>query len=133
MGEMQTKYAPLQEAAGTQGEIWFMICTAFSEKEFEQLLFGEEHINCDTWKERTVYDGGYTADSAVVQWFWEVVSSFTARDQAQLLEFCRGSSALPPDGFRNLKFILRRSGDDVGRLPEAHTCEFAVDLPPYVS
>mmetsp|Transcript_27064 Transcript_27064/g.60937 ORF Transcript_27064/g.60937 Transcript_27064/m.60937 type:complete len:109 (-) Transcript_27064:86-412(-) len=61
--------------------------------------------------------------------FWEVVESFTAGERTQLLAWARGSSALPPTGFRDLSFLLRRDPRGSGRLPTAHTCEFAVDLP----
>lgn len=35
---------------------------------------------------------GYTAASSVVQWFWEVVKSFSKEDMARLLQFVTGTS-----------------------------------------
>ena len=105
----------------------------FSENEFEQILFGEDQLDMRAWESHTQYQGGYKKECDMVKWFWTVVLSFSAAEQGQLLEFCRGSSSLPPGGFASLMFILRRSGDDSGRLPEAHTCEFSLDLPPYAT
>ena len=35
---------------------------------------------------------GYSAASPVIQWFWEVVQSFSKEDKARLLQFVTGTS-----------------------------------------
>ena len=99
----------------SKAEVWFLIRNVFSEEEFEQLLFGEEALDMQAWKTGTVYEG-FTAESQVVIWFWQVVCSFAAEEQRQLLEFCYGSSALPPDGFSSLAFTLRNAGGPKGSV-----------------
>jgi E3 ubiquitin-protein ligase HUWE1 len=42
-------------------------------------------------KANTEYTG-YTAASPVVQWFWEVVQTFSKEDTARLLQFITGTS-----------------------------------------
>lgn len=42
-------------------------------------------------KANTEYTG-YTAASPVVQWFWDVVRSFSKEDMARLLQFITGTS-----------------------------------------
>ncbi len=84
------------------------------------------------WKKCASYEGGYDESSPTVQFFWEAVASFSAEEVSQLLAFCRGSSALPAEGFEGLGFVLRRV-EGPERLPVAHTCEFSLDLPKYGS
>lgn len=45
----------------------------------------------DDLKANTEYTG-YTGASSVVQWFWEVVKSFSKEDMARLLQFVTGTS-----------------------------------------
>lgn len=35
---------------------------------------------------------GYTAASSIIQWFWDVVKSFSKEDMARLLQFVTGTS-----------------------------------------
>merc|ERR1712046_430282 len=93
---------------------------------------GDEAIDVEAWRNRTTYEG-FTEDSQQVTWFWETLEGFDNVKRARLLSWCRGCSALPPTGFDELSFILRRDSGANARLPVAHTCEFSVDMPEYSS
>ena len=45
----------------------------------------------DDMRMNTEYSG-YSAGSPVIQWFWEVVQSFSKEDKARLLQFVTGTS-----------------------------------------
>lgn len=71
-------------------------------KNLRQLLISglpeidEEHIPAST---------RYTAASPqVVQWLWEAFRSFNKEDMARLLQFITGTSRVPLEGFRELRF-----------------------------
>lgn len=102
-----------------------------------------------------------TAETAVVQWFWQVVESYSEEMRARLLQFVTGSSRVPLQGFKALQgeslttftwfshikrllFILGSTGAAGPRLftihcieappqnlPKAHTCFNRIDIPPY--
>lgn len=40
--------------------------------------------------DKVTYDGGFSKDHTVVQWFWEVVHELDYRMQVHFLEFCTG-------------------------------------------
>ena len=44
-----------------------------------------------------------TADSPVVQWFWQIVESYSEELRARLLQFVTGSSRVPLQGFKALQ------------------------------
>lgn len=117
-------------------EVWFLLQRVFTLAEVERLTCGDEEVDVKSWRSCTVYEGyGELSDVTAPQteWFWEVVESFTTPERAELLAWARGSSALPPTGFQNLTFTLRRDTRGAERLPVAHTCEFSVDLPDYAT
>jgi E3 ubiquitin-protein ligase HUWE1 len=45
----------------------------------------------DDLRANTEY-AGYSAASPVIQWYWEVVQSFSKEDRARLLQFVTGTS-----------------------------------------
>ena len=61
----------------------------------------------DRFQATTQYEG-FDATSQSVLWSWEVVDSFDAGERGQLMAWARESSTLPPSGFRELSFLLRR-------------------------
>lgn len=81
---------------------------------------------------------GFTAASPVIQWFWEVVRSFSREDLARFVMFVTGSSKVPLEGFKALqgisgpqRFQIHRAYGESGRLCSAHTCFNQLDLPDY--
>jgi hypothetical protein len=45
----------------------------FTPEELEMMICGRGIINIDDWKANTEYSGGYTPESQIVIWFWEIV------------------------------------------------------------
>ncbi|XP_023540404.1 E3 ubiquitin-protein ligase UPL1-like isoform X1 [Cucurbita pepo subsp. pepo] len=115
------------------------LISIFNDKELELLISGLPEIDLDDLKVNTEYTG-YTAASSVVQWFWEVVKSFSKEDMARLLQFVTGTSKVPLEGFKALqgisgpqRFQIHKAYGAPDRLPSAHTCFNQLDLPEYSS
>lgn len=115
------------------------LISIFNDKELELLISGLPEIDLDDLKANTEYTG-YTAASNVIQWFWEVVSSFTKEDMARFLQFVTGTSKVPLEGFKALqgisgpqRFQIHKAYGTPERLPSAHTCFNQLDLPEYSS
>jgi hypothetical protein len=76
----------------------------FNDRELELLISGLPEIDLDDLQANTEYTG-FTAASAVIQLFWEVVREFDREDLARFLQFCTGTTKVqtphPPDTVRN--------------------------------
>ncbi|KAG0575477.1 hypothetical protein KC19_5G006600 [Ceratodon purpureus] len=105
----------------------------FRHEELELLICGLPHFDFDALERVTVYQNGYTKDSTIIKWFWEVVKSMSLDEKKQLLFFTTGNDRAPVGGLATLKFIITRNGDDTDRLPTAHTCFNVLMLPNYSS
>ena len=103
--------------------------------EIELLLCGNPNLvgDFEDLRNSTTYMDGYTKDSQVVQWFWEIVSKFTEKEKRNLLFFVTGNDRIPLNGLSSLKFRIQRSGDNDELLPSAHTCFNIVSFPEYSS
>jgi len=75
----------------------------------------------------------------VVKWFFECVSEMTHAEQAKLLQFATGSSAVPVEGFQALQshdgklcwFALQSAKVKEQPFIIAHTCFNRLDVPMY--
>ncbi|CAL5394802.1 unnamed protein product [Camellia sinensis] len=112
------------------------LISIFNDKELELLISGLPDIDLDDMRVNTEYSG-YSAASPVIQWFWEVVQSFSKEDKARLLQFVTGTSK---EGFSSLqgvsgsqKFQIHKAYGSPDHLPSAHTCFNQLDLPEYPS
>ncbi|PSS17338.1 E3 ubiquitin-protein like [Actinidia chinensis var. chinensis] len=115
------------------------LISIFNDKELELLISGLPDIDLDDMRANTEYSG-YSAASPVIQWFWEVVQSFSKEDKARLLQFVTGTSKVPLEGFSALqgisgsqKFQIHKAYGSADHLPSAHTCFNQLDLPEYPS
>ncbi|KAI8548464.1 hypothetical protein RHMOL_Rhmol07G0275700 [Rhododendron molle] len=115
------------------------LISIFNDKELELLISGLPDIDFDDMRANTEYSG-YSAASPVIQWFWEVVQSFSKEDKARLLQFVTGTSKVPLEGFSALqgisgsqKFQIHKAYGSAEHLPSAHTCFNQLDLPEYPS
>ncbi|KAE9458821.1 hypothetical protein C3L33_09258, partial [Rhododendron williamsianum] len=115
------------------------LISIFNDKELELLISGLPDIDFDDMRANTEYSG-YSAASPVIQWFWEVVQSFSKEDKARLLQFVTGTSKVPLEGFSALqgisgsqKFQIHKAYGSPEHLPSAHTCFNQLDLPEYPS
>ena len=110
--------------------------------ELQLLICGTPAIDVADWRAHTHYgQGGYTAESPIVGWFWAAVEAMDAEQRGKLLHFCTGSTRAPATGFANLqgyggrlhRFELRRDDRGPGTLPTAQTCFNALRLPNYAN
>jgi len=112
------------------------LISIFTPSELELLISGLPDIDVEDLRKNTNYRG-YTVDSPVIQWFWQVVNEFAQEEKALLLQFVTGTSKVPLDGFKGLigmsgpqKFQIHKCYEQ-DRLPSAHTCFNQLDLPQY--
>jgi len=77
------------------------------------------------------YVDGYTKDSQVIKWFWEVVHELSNEEKKHFLTFATGSDRAPINGLGHLPFFIGRNGEDSDRLPSAHTCFNHLLIPEY--
>ena len=103
--------------------------------ELELLLCGNPNLVGDfrDLQKVTVYMDGYTKDTPVVKWFWEVMSKLTEKEKRNLLSFVTGNDRVPLKGLTSLTFRVQRSGDNDDHLPSAHTCFNILSFPEYSS
>ncbi|EPZ32224.1 HECT-domain-containing protein [Rozella allomycis CSF55] len=96
--------------------------TIFRPEELEQLVCGSSDLDFEALEANTAYDGGYSPDTTVIQWFWEVVHAFSEKEKKLLLFFTTGTDRVPIGGLSKLNFVIARNGPDCDRLPTSHTC-----------
>jgi E3 ubiquitin-protein ligase HUWE1 len=111
----------------------------FTEQELELVISGLPDIDVEDLRLNTEYNG-YGPSSPVIRWFWEIVSSMTRQDRANLLQFATGSSKVPLGGFANLesggnrhRFSITKTDSPIELLPSAHTCFNRIDIPEYTT
>ncbi|CAG9773599.1 unnamed protein product [Ceutorhynchus assimilis] len=112
----------------------------FDERELELVISGIGSIDIADWRSHTRLKH-CTADTPVVQWFWQVVDSYSEEMRARLLQFVTGSSRVPLQGFKALQGSTGAAGPRLftihcidappQNLPKAHTCFNRIDIPPY--
>eukprot|EP01102_Stenamoeba_stenopodia_P020919 TRINITY_DN8307_c0_g1_i1.p1 TRINITY_DN8307_c0_g1~~TRINITY_DN8307_c0_g1_i1.p1 ORF type:complete len:548 (+),score=89.90 TRINITY_DN8307_c0_g1_i1:103-1746(+) len=107
--------------------------SVFNAEELQLLISGDQgELDFVDFRSNTIYGGGYKADHPTIQLFWEVVSSLTRQQQAQLLKFVTSCPRPPLLGFKHLtpQFCIYRI-DKVENLPTASTCMNLLKLPDY--
>lgn len=105
----------------------------FSPEELVVLISGSaDEIDIDDMKANTVYSGGYTHDSPIVLWFWEIMSSFDNEMRRAFLWFVTCCKRAPLLGFKQLQplFCITRDSD-TGNMPTVSTCTNLLKLPEY--
>lgn len=81
---------------------------------------------------------GFTSDSQVVRWLFELLASFGSEDQRSFVSFLTGCPNLPIGGFRGLRpplTIVPKSRGELAEqdLPSVMTCQNYLKLPEYSS
>jgi ubiquitin-protein ligase E3 A len=122
----------------TPTELEMLICGKIEEYDFSELQKICKYIN-------------YTPQHKIIQYFWEIVKSFSQTNKRKLLLFVTSSDRIPLEGFffffviffllffllkkgfRALDFTIQRAGPDSDNLLVAHTCFSILDLPEYSS
>lgn len=100
-------------------------------EELELLVVGTPELDFGALKENTEYEGGFSADSAVILNFWRFVQNAPTETQLNLLKFTTGSTKAPIGGLGQLNFKIQRAGPDSASLPTAHTCFNTILMPDY--
>lgn len=115
------------------------LLACFTGAELEFMVCGTPEIDIDLLEKCTEYSG-CSADQTHIVWFWKVLRSFSHEERSTFLRFVWGRSRLPasekefPQLFKLQSFSKQQPGRSVdGYLPIAHTCFFAVEMPPYSS
>ena len=96
------------------------------------MICGKEELNFSELEESVIYEG-YTKESQVIKWFWEVLHGFDDGQKKKFLLFSTGSDRSPLRGLADLKFKIGRQANDDVRLPSTHTCFNHFLLPEYSS
>lgn len=107
----------------------------FNSEELERLLCGDiqdKAYDFDVLRTVTKYKDGYTNETPVIEWFWEIISGWGIELQGKLLQFVTGSDRVPAIGINTLSFRISKlnENDDI-LLPVAHTCFNELSLPEY--
>ncbi|ERN18037.1 hypothetical protein AMTR_s00046p00187790 [Amborella trichopoda] len=105
----------------------------FHYDELELLISGLPHYDFDALERVTVYDGGYTKESELIVWFWELVREMSLEEKKALLFFTTGNDRAPVGGLGSLQIVIIKHGGDTDRLPTAQTCFNVLMLPEYCS
>lgn len=67
----------------------------------------------------------------MIKWFWEIVAQFNQKQMNKFLQFITGAPKVSIYN-SNFEFIIEKPyGDDLNRLPVAHTCFNNLELPEY--
>jgi ubiquitin-protein ligase E3 A len=101
--------------------------------ELERLVCGDPHLDFRELRKGVKYEGGYSADSQIVKWLFEVLDDFDLEERKKFLKFFSGSDRAPVGGLGSLKWTVQRAGGDSERLPSASTCFNILLLPQYGS
>ncbi|CAI5701123.1 unnamed protein product [Peronospora effusa] len=126
------------------------LITIFDYQELDFYLSGLPTLNVTDWQNNSRVrhaaqdndSDGIEQELEVMEWFWDVVGSFTDDQRARLLQFATGCSRVPVEGFRALTsasgivhpFTLQMvplGTPPLGMCPRAHTCFNRIDLPVY--
>ena len=102
-------------------------------REVEYRIIGPTEIDIEQLKKLTTYQS-CDEENEYVQRFWRVFDNFTQEERSLYLKFVWGRSRLPPPDASSIQkhtiYLMHGEGHD-GKLPEAHTCFFQIDLPKY--
>lgn len=92
--------------------------------ELEQLICGQRTLDFKELRDYCIYANGYTPESKLIGWFWEIVlDEWDDAQRRKLLSFSTGSDRAPVNGLKAMKFyIVKDEGDDDQKLPSSHTC-----------
>jgi len=105
------------------------LLNSFSTTELQILISGTPTIDLEAIKEHAMYTG-FTKDSPIILWLWEILAEFSPKEWSALLFFVTGGTNLPYGGLKSKPLKFRKDWR-VNSLPIAHTCFFELELPEY--
>lgn len=101
-------------------------------EELEELVCGSQELNFEELKETSFYEG-YTEESPIIVWFWEILLDLSHENKIKFLQFSTGSDRSPIGGLGNLELKIAKHGPDTDRLPCSQTCFNYLLVPEYSS
>jgi hypothetical protein len=119
---------------GVSSVIDLSILDFLSWEEIELRACGPKDISVDVLKSITEYSN-CSADHKTIKLFWKMMESFTEDEKRKYLKFAWGRMKIPSDT-SELEYqhkICMYDDRSVEAFPEAHTCFFTIDIPPYTS
>jgi ubiquitin-protein ligase E3 A len=105
----------------------------FSPDELELVVCGSPNLDFKELEAGTTYEGGFTKESEVVVWLWELVHAMDSENQRSFLHYVTGSGRVPIKGLSTLKMVIQQNGEHSDRLPTALTCFSRLLLPNYTN
>ena len=81
----------------------------FRPEGLKRLVEGYRTIDVKELKQITEYEG-YTAESPVIQNFWQVVEDFSQEQLRHLLRFVTACERIPVLGIKYMKFVIQKNG-----------------------
>lgn len=99
----------------------------------EKYICGSEYVDTNVLKKITLYEDfeGNAHEHPSVIYFWNILDGFTQKQLSTYLKFVWGRSRLGTSQTDNHKLTYVRNKK--GKLPEAHTCFFQMDVFDYDS
>lgn len=109
--------------------------------ELEVLISGKKEINIELLRRHTVYANGVSSGAVYIQWFWEILTAFSAENRIRFIRFAWAQERLPADDEEfeqnktrlQIKRSVSSKTDKDDLLPKADTCFFNIELPEYSS
>ncbi|XP_068449211.1 E3 ubiquitin-protein ligase HERC2 isoform X3 [Clinocottus analis] len=111
------------------------LLSLFTGYELETMVCGSPDIPLHLLKSVATYKG-VEPTSSLIQWFWEVMESFSNTERSLFLRFVWGRTRLPRTiaDFRGRDFVVQvldKYNPPDHFLPESYTCFFLLKLPRY--
>ncbi len=92
-----------------------------SPSELQSLISGDAILNVEEMKLHAQYSG-YTQDSQLIKWLWEILQDFSQKELATFLFFVSGSKRIGKNGLASTPIRYRKAiGSNIQRLPTAAT------------
>lgn len=101
-------------------------------KELEKIIIGSNDFDINEIKSTTIYNG-YSLNSNIIKWFWEIFEAYSKKMKKKLLQFITGNDRIPISGSASLNLVIMKNGCDTDRLPSSQTCFNTLLLPEYSS
>ncbi|KAI5707004.1 hypothetical protein M8J76_014059 [Diaphorina citri] len=98
-------------------------------EEVEMLVCGTNNLDFNELRKVTEYDG-YYPDELYIEYFWEILNSFSEDLKKKFLLFTTGSDRVSVGGMGQMTFKITRTSNK-SNLPMAHTCFNQLVLPEY--
>jgi hypothetical protein len=114
-----------------------LLCRKFTPDELDLIIAGPSIVDVSDLRANTEYSGYTGIENIQIQWFWEVVETFSQEELGMLIKFISGTPLPPVGGFAVFPLKISRVGlhENPARnpLPSAHTCWNQLHLPAYTS